>query len=488
MRPIGEAGDHGVWLPVLLLVAAAGLLQVADAVAGWLALAPARARLLQQLAETAVWLAATFTGVTVLNSLLNTAAQRRTGHRLPRLVTDLLAVVIYVVAGIGIASQVFEQPVGGLIATSSVALAVVGFAMRDTIASLISAIALNVEAPYRLDDWISLEDGGAARIEEIGWFTTRAVTRDRVRIVLPNSQLAASTHENFGSAGWSWRDNVYVTIDAALPPGRVASVLEAALLDVPALRHRPPDRRADVVLDGVTLDGATWRLRYWLDDYGRAIELRDLVLRAALRHLHHAGLPLARPVRQISEVSLPRPGTDDRRPVVEHLAKSELFASLAETAREKLAADAEEHLLEQGATVIEAGSTGSSIYLLVEGLVDVLVPGADGHEHRVSTLGPGSHFGEYALLYGEPRTATIRTLCQSRLFEIDREALAPILEADPALAQRLSAILERRRTGTRDALAAESGNGADQRMPRRNTGDLVATIQKLFSLGDHRRG
>lgn len=475
-----------VWLPAGLLVLAVAFHVQAPALVAWLGLGAEQGRLVEQVAATALWLAATYAGVTLLTALLDAAAARRTGHRLPRLVTDLVALVIWIVAGIGIASQVFAQPVGGLIATSSVVFAVVGFAMRDTIASIVAAIAINVERPYRLDDWISLPDGGAGRIEEIGWFTTRAVTRDRVQVILPNTELATRVHRNFGAAGWYWRDSVYLRLDAGLPPARVAAVLEAALLDVEVLRQRPPERRADVVVDEVTLDGTVWRLRYWLDDYADAIELKDRVLCAALRHLHHAGLPLARPVREISEVTLPPPGRDDRRPPVEQLAKSELFASLDPDQLAALAGKAEVLRLGPGATVIEAGAEGRSLFVIGEGLVDVLVDGPGDGQHLVSTLGPGSYFGEFALLCGEPRSATVRTLCTSRLFEIDRDALAPILQADPKLAERLSDILERRRSGTRRALEARRGNGAAEPGRERRGNDLVATMRRLFGLAEVR--
>lgn len=469
----------------MLLLAAVVLLVQAGAIAGWLALAPAQLLLFERAVRSALWLAATFAGVTLLTSSLNAAAVRRTGHRLPRLVTDLLAVIVWLVAGIGIASQVFDQPVGGLIATSSVALAVVGFAMRDTIASLVAAIAINVEGPYHLDDWIGLPDGTVARLDEIGWFTTRAVTRDQVRLVLPNSQLAASVHQNFGAAGQFWRDSVYLLLDAALPPARVRRVLEAALLDVEPLRQRPPGRRGDVVLHELILDGANWRLRYWLDDYALAIELRDQVLRAALHHLHHAGLPLARPVRQIAAAQA---AGDHREPLVKQLARSELFASLDRQALLALADKAAEHQLPSGAVVIEAGSPGRSLFVVVEGVVEVLAPGEHEDGLRVSTLGPGSHFGEYALLCGEPRSATIRTLCRSRLFEIDRSALAPILQAQPRLAASLSAILERRQSNIQDAVTKRRGDGTEPQPARRGSADLVGTIRQLFGLGDQRAG
>ena len=99
-----------VWLPAGLFSLAVGLHVQAPTLVAWLELGPGRARLVEQATATALWLAATYAGVTLLTALLNAAAARRTGHRLPRLVTDLLAVVVWIVAGIGIASQVFEQP------------------------------------------------------------------------------------------------------------------------------------------------------------------------------------------------------------------------------------------------------------------------------------------------------------------------------------------------------------------------------------------
>jgi CRP-like cAMP-binding protein len=42
----------------------------------------------------------------------------------------------------------------------------------------------------------------------------------------------------------------------------------------------------------------------------------------------------------------------------------------------------------------------------------------------VGTLGPGSHFGEIALLLALPRTATVQSLTPLRAFELDRDGFA----------------------------------------------------------------
>jgi len=47
-----------------------------------------------------------------------------------------------------------------------------------------------------------------------------------------------------------------------------------------------------------------------------------------------------------------------------------------------------------------------------------------GAAQRVGTLSPGGCFGEMSLLTGEPRTATVSTLCASVLYEVPQAVMA----------------------------------------------------------------
>jgi CRP-like cAMP-binding protein/Zn-dependent protease len=81
-------------------------------------------------------------------------------------------------------------------------------------------------------------------------------------------------------------------------------------------------------------------------------------------------------------------------------------------------------LLEHGAwvnfqpdgIVIEQGEVGDAFYAIWSGQVEVVQDGAP-----VRTLGPGSYFGEIALLLDVPRTASIRTLTPVRAYRLDRD-------------------------------------------------------------------
>jgi CRP-like cAMP-binding protein len=69
-----------------------------------------------------------------------------------------------------------------------------------------------------------------------------------------------------------------------------------------------------------------------------------------------------------------------------------------------------------GTAVIREGDTGYRFYIVAEGTLAVTVGGEPRRE-----LGPGSYFGEIALLRDVPRTATVTTLTDCRLLALDRD-------------------------------------------------------------------
>ncbi len=82
--------------------------------------------------------------------------------------------------------------------------------------------------------------------------------------------------------------------------------------------------------------------------------------------------------------------------------------------------------LKEGTTLTTQGEEADSIYLLLDGVVQVDVDG-----EPVANLGPGALIGERAVLEGGRRTATLVALsacrvAEARKVDLDREALAEI--------------------------------------------------------------
>jgi CRP-like cAMP-binding protein/Zn-dependent protease len=69
-----------------------------------------------------------------------------------------------------------------------------------------------------------------------------------------------------------------------------------------------------------------------------------------------------------------------------------------------------------GREIMREGDVGDAFYAISSGQVDIVRDGS-----VVSTLGPGAHFGEIALLMDVPRTATVVARTPVRAFRVDRD-------------------------------------------------------------------
>ena len=103
--------------------------------------------------------------------------------------------------------------------------------------------------------------------------------------------------------------------------------------------------------------------------------------------------------------------------------------------------------------IVIQSEKGSSLFLVESGSVEVMVRQEDGRDTTVATLEPGAVFGEFALLSGAERTATVRAVEEVYLFEITKEALQPIIEARPQLVVELSMLMASRQVETRDRIS-----------------------------------
>jgi CRP-like cAMP-binding protein len=104
---------------------------------------------------------------------------------------------------------------------------------------------------------------------------------------------------------------------------------------------------------------------------------------------------------------VPKATADDLRRVP-------LFADLDGRQLKKLASHFRERTVGPGTAVVREGEmSGVGFFVVGDGEASVSVGGTE-----VSTLGPGDHFGEIALVSEDKRTATITATTELRLLEI----------------------------------------------------------------------
>lgn len=88
-------------------------------------------------------------------------------------------------------------------------------------------------------------------------------------------------------------------------------------------------------------------------------------------------------------------------------------------------------------TVCQLGEPGDAMYVVMSGRAKVSLVSDDGKEIILSFIEPGQVFGEMSLLDGQPRSANVSTMEESRLLVLWRRDLLPYLEKHPGVALKL---------------------------------------------------
>jgi sigma-B regulation protein RsbU (phosphoserine phosphatase) len=110
---------------------------------------------------------------------------------------------------------------------------------------------------------------------------------------------------------------------------------------------------------------------------------------------------------------------------------------------EHLADEAVEKTFGAGETILEEGSTGREVYLIVEGVVEI-IKGSGADAILLGERGSGQLVGEMALLEERPRFATVRARTPTRLLEFSEERMRSALAQQPRLLYQTVKILSAR--------------------------------------------
>jgi len=131
--------------------------------------------------------------------------------------------------------------------------------------------------------------------------------------------------------------------------------------------------------------------------------------------------------------------------MLRHLKNIPLFNTLKDKEFKTILENLERIEIKANAVIFEAEDIGNCLYVITEGEVEVFIDESDSSEKIVlSKLSEGDYFGEMALITGEPRSASVKTITDCKLLKIDKKDFDELIVKNPSITISLSHMLSQR--------------------------------------------
>jgi len=367
---------------------------------------------------------------------------RRRNVVAPLLLRQIVSIVLYFLLFALAISAVFRVNVTGYLTGGAVVAAILGLALQDTLGNLFSGIALHMEDSFAVGDVLHTGEYQGV-VEGVSWRATRMRGFNNQLIVLPNSLIARERLEVFPRNNLNARV-LQINIDYHVPPAKAIEVLTQAAAHVEGVaREQPCLARVAGFGDSALM----YEVKYFTRDYSMRDRIDAAIRRAIWYALRRNEIAIPFPVRAFQPYT-PAPPREEITPeeVRKHLRAVAILAPLPDDAHDAIAAATRIHRYSKGETILRRGAAGDSMFVVHSGEVSVRVNDPDETgAHEVATLGPGSVFGETALLTGERRSADIVALDDVVALEIGKGSLQPVLQKHPELVKAISSQVMQRR-------------------------------------------
>lgn len=411
-------------------------------------------------ASVALWMSLALVAVRALNALVFFLFRKRKGYEAPSLMRDILSLVLYMTAFAVILKFHFENlSFGALLSGSALLGVILGLALQDTLGNLFAGISLHADKPFQVGDVITVGKNTGVVMAST-WRAVKIKTFSNHIVLVSNSVIAKESIEVCPQHGSNARIVLFGAAYTDSPVKVIHAVREAVRECDNVIRYMSPVVR----IRDFGQSTVDYEVKYWLVDYSRYNDTDALVRQRIWYAFRRNGLTFAFPTRTI-HIEQPAAEDGDGRnaeTLAELLSAVDIFSPLTSKELNALASNARGHVFAPGEIIIRAGDSGSSMFVVSRGSVDVRVD-SNGTSRTLKRLSEGDFFGEMGLFTGEPRTANVVAADETEVLEIGHDAMKGLFKTNPDLVEALSHTINERRAALAersDAPSAETESHA----------------------------
>ena len=359
--------------------------------------------------------------------------EEKTNRKIPEIVTNSVVFLVYVLTFFGIIAYVFNQKLTSLLATSGVVAMIIGLAIQVNISNIFSGIVINIEQPFRIGDWINIDNKYKGKVVDITWRTTRILTPQGNILSFPNSYTSESPINNYCFPNQYIWVKIVIHVSPEYPPEKIEKICIDAVLSIDGLvKEKQP-----IVRFELSDWSADYIILFCIDDYENKYTFKSMVYKRIWTHLNRIGIE---PAIMKQEIHMFK-GQKDRGEVALSpmvvLQEIDIFRSFSEEIKKDLSLKMHRKHYQPEEPIIQQGDPGDSLFIIVEGSVSVRI-NIDNKQVEVDRMGANDFFGEMALLTGEPRTASIIAISDCVLYEITQSDISHLFTQYPEIIDILS--------------------------------------------------
>ncbi len=204
--------------------------------------------------------------------------------------------IVIIVIGLMVILSIWKINITPVLASAGIAGVAVAIAAKDTLANFFGGLSLFVDKPFKLGDFIVVDEKLKGEVVDIGIRSTRIKTPDDILITIPNSILVSSKIINESAPSPKIRLRLPVTVAY----GSDIELVERAVMEIlntnPDVLKEPAPRLLFMSFGDSALN---LEIFFWIADPFLRFKVTDSINREIYKKFNEKGIKIPFPQREV---------------------------------------------------------------------------------------------------------------------------------------------------------------------------------------------
>ena len=369
----------------------------------------------------------------------------RRGVEIPKIIQDTIFAVLYFVLLMITLKVVLNINLTSILTTSAVLTMVLGLSLQDNLSNLFSGLAIQIEKPFSIGEWVKFADT-IGKVKELSWRSVKLLTLENDLFIIPNNKIIKETVVNYNRPTHLHIEKFKIGVSYKHPPNVVKETILEVLKNEKDISHEPKPHIRLVNYGDFSI---SYEIRYYISNFNRHLIIEDSITTKIWYAFKRNEIHIPFPIRDVNLRTISdekeQKEKDEALKELEGLLKTiDVLSPLSKPEIKKLAVNGKTMSFCAGEDIMKEGDEGDSMFLILGGEVDVTISLEGDETKSVAKLYENDFFGERSLMTGEKRSATVTALKDSTFFMIDKENFKSVISSHQDALKQISDILSKR--------------------------------------------